>query len=142
VQALYAVISGPPEAARDWARFRALCRPDVRFLLATRTADGTPLTAPYDLERFVAEGTREFATRGLWEQELVSRTEHFGRVAHVFSSYESRLDRADAPVAARGVNSIQLVQEDDDAWRIAQLVWDRETPVQPLPAHLDGRAGA
>jgi hypothetical protein len=138
VHALYAVISGLPEQPRDWGRFRALCRPDARFVLATCTPDGKKLTEVYDVDRFVAEATREFALRGLWERELVGRVERFGRVAHVFSSYESRLDRADAPVVARGVNSIQLIEEPDGFWRIAQLTWDRATPSQPLPPGLAG----
>lgn len=138
VHALYAVLSGPPEESRDWARFRGLCRPDVRFVLATSTAEGDPVTEVYDVDRFIAEGTREFSERGLWERELAGRVERFGRIAHVFSGYESRLDRADAPVAARGVNSIQLIREADGGWRIAQLTWDRETPEQPLPADLSG----
>ena len=138
VHALYAIISGPPELPRDWARFRTLCRPDARFLLATRQADGAPFTQSFDVEAFVTEGTRDFAQRGLWERELVGRMERFGRVAHVFSSYESRLDSADAPVVARGVNSIQLVEEPDGSWRIAHLVWDRATAAQPLPRDLAG----
>jgi hypothetical protein len=140
VHALYAVISGPPEAPRDWTCFRALCRPDARFLLVTRQADGTPLMQVYDVDAFVTEGTREFAQRGLWERELVGRTERFGWVAHVFSAYESRLDRAGAPAVARGVNSKQLVDEPDGAWRIAYLIWDRETATQPLPPDLVGAA--
>ena len=140
VHALYAVISGPPNAPRDWARFRRLCCPDARFLLATRAPDGAPLTHAFDVDAFVAEGTRSFAERGLWERELVGRTERFGRVAHVFSSYESRLDRPDAPVVARGVNSIQLVEEPGGGWRIAHLTWDRLPATQPLPADLAGES--
>lgn len=141
VRALYALISGPAEEPRDWVQFRMLCRPDARFVLATYGADGEAVTMAYDLEQFITEGTREFATRGLWERELVGRVERFGRVAHVFSSYESRVDRVDAPVVARGVNSVQCVKEPDGAWRIAQLTWDRETPDQPLPADLDEPTG-
>jgi hypothetical protein len=140
VHALYTVISGPPDAPRDWARFRRLCRPDARFLLATRGPDGAPLTQAFDVDAFVAEGTRSFAQRGLWERELVGRSERFGRVAHVFSSYESRLDRPDAPVVSRGVNSIQLVEEPDGGWRIAHLTWDRVPAEQPLPPTWRGGA--
>lgn len=129
VRALYEVISGPAELARDWERFRALCRPDARFLLATVGPDGTPETHSWDLEGFIRDGTEHFAERGLWEHELVGHTDRFGRIAHVFSVYASRLDRPDAPVVSRGVNSIQLIDESGGgvpAWRIAHLTWDRE----------------
>jgi hypothetical protein len=129
VHALYDVISGPPEQARDWTRFRALCRPDVRFLLASVGEDGEPHTQAWDLESFIRDGTDQFAARGLWEFELVGHTDRFGRIAHVFSVYGSRLDRPEAPVISRGVNSIQLIEEwvgETVAWRIVHLIWDRE----------------
>jgi hypothetical protein len=141
VHALYEVISGPPEQPRDWARFRELCRPEARFLLATVGPDGAPLTQLWDVEGFVAEGRKSFAARGLWETELAARTERFGRVAHVFSSYATRLDRPDAPIVSRGVNSIQLVWDpaetgSEGAWHIAHLIWDRERPGSELPRDL------
>jgi hypothetical protein len=129
VHALYEVISGPPELPRDWDRFRALCRPDARFLLATVGPDGNPQTESWDLEGFIRDGTKDFAARGLWEHELVGHTDRFGRIAHVFSMYASRLDHADTAVVSRGVNSIQLIEELSGgaaAWRIAHLTWDRE----------------
>src|SRR5262245_35735078 len=141
VRALYEVISGPPGWPRDWARFRRLCRPDARFVLATVDSDGRPVTQAWDVDGFIREGTEHFAVRGLWESELSGRTERFGRIAHVLSAYASRLDQADAPVAARGVNSVQLIWEpagDGGAWLVAHNVWDRERPDLPLPHDLAG----
>ncbi|MGH7508503.1 MAG: hypothetical protein ACREMZ_03405 [Gemmatimonadales bacterium] len=129
VHALYETISGPPERARDWQRFRALCHPDARFLLATVGADGAPQTRWWDVEEFIREGIEEFSARGLWEHELVGHTDRFGRIAQVFSVYVACLDRPDSPVVARGVNCVQLVEEsvgDTAAWRIVHLAWDRE----------------
>jgi hypothetical protein len=136
VRALYDVISGPADEPRDWERFRALCLPDARFLLATQGPDGTPLTQSWSVEEFVAAGTSSFAARGLWEAEVGSERVQWGRLAHVFSAYATRLDAPDAPVVARGINSIQLVRDATGAWRIAQLAWDRERADQPLPPHL------
>lgn len=133
VEALYEVISGPPDAPRDWTRFRNLCRSNARFLLVRAHPDGTPLTAEWDVEGFVAEGTKRFGEAGLWEREIARRVTRFGRVAHVFSTYETRLRAPDAPVAARGINSIQLVEESGE-WTIAHLTWDVERPGNELPA--------
>jgi hypothetical protein len=132
VAALYDVISGAPDTPRDWARFRSLCRPNARFLLVRAHPDGTPLTAEWDVEGFVAEGTKRFADAGLWEREIARRVTRFGRVAHVFSTYETRLRAPDAPIAARGINSIQLVEE-GGVWTIAQLIWDVERAGNELP---------
>jgi len=141
VRALYEVISGPA-GPRDWARFRRLCRPDARFVLATVDADGQPVTQAWDVDSFIREGTEHFVRRGLWESHLGGRTERFGRIAHVLSAYGSRREGADAAVVARGVNSIQLIWEpagDGGAWLIAHNVWDRERPGVPLPQDLTGR---
>jgi hypothetical protein len=93
------------------------------------------------VDGFIREGTEHFAVRGLWESELGGRTERFGRIAHVLSAYASRLDEADTPIVARGVNSIQLIWEpngDGGAWLIAHNVWDRERPGLPVPHDLAG----
>ena len=146
VRALSEILSGRSDQARDWSRFRQLCRSDARFVLATAGSDGAPLTKCWDLEGFIGEGKQQVATRGLWETELVSRIERFGRVAHVFSSYASRLDNPDASAISRGVNSIQLIWEPANDltaghWRIAQLIWDRERTGVRLPAELDDTLG-
>lgn len=138
VLALYALISGAANVPRNWDRFRLLCRPYARFLLATVGPDGAPMTLVFDVDRFATDGAAEFAKRGLWERPLVQRVEQFGRIAHVFSAYETRVDHADAPVVARGVNSVQLVHDVVHGWQIAMLVWDRATDSQPLPADLGG----
>jgi hypothetical protein len=39
---------------------------------------------------------------------------------------------------ARGVNSVQLVNDVVHGWQIAMLVWDRAADSQPLPADLGG----
>jgi hypothetical protein len=64
VRALYEVISGPPGMPRDWARFRQLCRPDARFVLATVDADGQPVTQAWDGGRLHSRGHR--ALRRAW----------------------------------------------------------------------------
>ena len=133
VRALYEVISGPAGAPRDWARFRSLCRPDAAFILAASIGPaGAPVTERWDVEAFVATGVQEFAAAGLFEREIARRVERFGRIAHVFSTFETRRDGPDAPVAVRGINSVQLVRE-GDAWRIAHLVWDVERAPNVLP---------
>jgi hypothetical protein len=68
---------------------------------------------------------------GFYESEIARRTEVFGNIAHVFSTYESRRAKADAPFA-RGINSIQLLK-DGDRWWIVTIFWDAEQPNKPIP---------
>ena len=69
---------------------------------------------------------------GFYEIRNSPRHRKFGHIAHVFSTYESRL-RADGPVIARGINSIELFY-DGKRWWIASNIWDDERPNNPLPA--------
>ena len=68
------------------------------------------------------------------EVELARRTESFGDIAHVFSTFETRYgDEEGANRVRRGVASIQLYRR-DERWWITGMVWDRETFSKPLPA--------
>lgn len=134
VSALYDVISGPADQARDWDRFRALFEPGVRFLICRGDVDeGQPARGEWDIEEFVEAASAEYAKDGFWEREVHSRTEAFGGIAHVWSTYESRVGSPDSPPAARGINSVQCVRHDDRLW-IAHLVFDFEDAGTPIPA--------
>jgi len=64
-------------------------------------------------------------------------------VAHVWSAYAARLT-PDGPLLLRGANSLQLVH-DRGRWWIVSALWERESPLHPLPPELLGgsaRAGA
>jgi len=70
--------------------------------------------------------------KGFYEKEVHRVTQRFGNIAHVFSTYESRL-KIDGPVIARGINSIEAFW-DGQRWWIASAIWDEERPDNPLPA--------
>ena len=69
--------------------------------------------------------------RGFHERELARRTERFGHIAHVFSTYEGKV-AGDAP-PMRGINTIQLMN-DGRRWWIVSLMWEAESPKLGLPA--------
>lgn len=125
IAALYSVISGPP-GPRDWARFKALFVPEGR-LVPVSDAGPRILTQ----QDYVDRAGPAFAKDGFFETEIARRTERYGNVAHVFSTYESRRTTGSAPFA-RGINSIQLVRV-AGKWRILSITWQGETPGFPLP---------
>lgn len=138
--ALYDAISGPAGAERDWVRLRSLFDPRVRFLIGRWLADpdhSRDVVYEWDLEGFIAEGRAAWLEHGFWESEIGARIESFGKVAHVFSAYESRVGTEDAEPIGRGVNSIQLLRH-GGRWWIVGIVWDVETPGTPLPEELGG----
>jgi hypothetical protein len=133
VAALYDVISGPAGQARDWARFKALFAEGARLIPAAPRTDGN---APRALtpEDYVQRTSARFLETGFFEREIARRTDAFGTVLHVFSTYETRRSKDDPKPMARGINSIQLMKH-GGRWWIVTVMWDQERPDNPIPAH-------
>lgn len=131
ITALYGVISGPAGQARDWDRFRHLFAPGARLIPASPRRDGS---APVALspDDYVQRTSDNFMKNGFFEKEIARRTETFGTVTHVFSTYESRRTAADEKPMARGINSIQVMRH-ADRWWIVTVMWDQERPDNPIP---------
>lgn len=131
LDAVYDVISGPA-GERDWDRFRALFHPAGARLMSVRAdglgADGLVVMTPDD---YVARTGPYFAQNAFYETELAHRVERFGRIAQVFSTYESRRE-PDAEPFARGINSFQLYF-DGERWWVCSILWDQEAEGRPIP---------
>jgi hypothetical protein len=131
LHALYDVISGPA-GDRDWNRLRSLFVPEARLASAQKNKEGSLFLA--DVEGYVKSAGGYFKTHGFYEQAIVNRVQTFGNIAQVFSSYESRNAPNEKPFA-RGVNSIQAFN-DGSRWWVISILWDEETPTNPLPPDL------
>jgi len=59
------------------------------------------------------------------------KVETYGHLAHLWSTYELRL-QPDGPPTVRGINSIQAVF-DGKRWRVLEILWQAETPDLPIP---------
>ncbi len=134
VTAVYGVISGPAERERDWDRFRALFLPEARLIISAKTPEGATHFKEYKVEDFIAEAGKFYREKGFWEREIAERTEQFGNIAHVFSTYESRFGTEESPPIGRGINSVQAINI-DERWWIANLIWDVEQSQNPIPEH-------
>ena len=127
VKAVYDVISGPAGEQRDWDRFRGLFHPQGKLI--PRGDDGTDFWTP---EEYVERVDRFFLENGFFEEEVGRRTERYGNIAHVFSTYTSKRTLEDAEPFARGINSMQFVFE-DGRWWVVSIFWQGETDEFPLP---------
>jgi hypothetical protein len=133
ITALYEVISGPASQDRDWNRFRSLYRPDARLSLIQKGPAGQERLHSLQVEDFIrAVGPNYQTGAGFWERELGHRIDRFGSIAHAFTAYETRLTAPDGPVAARGINSLQMIHY-EGRWWVTNLVFDQETPTSPIP---------
>lgn len=132
VTALYEVISGDAGQARDWDRFRALTHPTARLMPTGRDAQGTAVARVFTPEEYIARSEPYMLEQGFHEREIARRTERFGAIAHVFSTYEARHSLSDSEPFVRGVNSIQLFH-DGARWWLISIYWQAETPDTPIP---------
>jgi hypothetical protein len=131
LHAIYDVISGPA-GDRDWNRFRSLFVPEARLTSTTRK-NGGPVRL-LDVEGFASGAGDYFKTHAFYESAIVNQVQKFGSIAQVFSSYESRNAPNEKPFA-RGINSIQLFF-DGSRWWVLSILWDEESPGNPLPPDL------
>jgi hypothetical protein len=125
VRAIYACISGPAGAPRDWARFRYLCHPRNLSLRTVVEADGSTWAQVFDTEQYIADVEILFATTDFFEVETDQRIERFGQIAHVWSKYDARASPDSPVLIKRGANSIQLCYE-KGRWWVFCTIWDNE----------------
>ena len=138
VAAAYDGISGPAGKKRDWDRERSLYMPGARLIpLAAKAGvagseDVDVAPQILDIEGFIARVEPYFQENGFYEKEIARRTEQFGKIAHVWSTYESRHNEADPEPFMRGINSIQLFN-DGKRWWIVSIYWQQESADAPIP---------
>ena len=85
-----------------------------------------------DVDAYIARVEPYFQKNGFFEKEIARRTERFGNIAHVWSTYESRYNPDDDEPFMRGVNSIQLFY-DGSRWWIVTIYWQHESSDNPIP---------
>ena len=129
IRALYAIVSGPANAAKDWARLQRLHAPGA-LITPTQHAPAGFAAAPQSLAQFIELNERIFAARGFYERGISQRLERFGHIAHVWSSYETR-EQPGGPVQARGLNSFQLLN-DGQRWCVLSATWETDIAEHPL----------
>jgi hypothetical protein len=111
---------------------RALFAPGARLIPAVYRPDSVPTLRVLDLEQYIAQVGPRLEASGFFEREIARRTERYGGVTQVFSTYESRRAVADPAPFARGINSIQLFF-DGKRWWIVTIFWEGERPSNPIP---------
>jgi len=132
VAALYDVISGPAGKKRDWNRFRSLFIPGARLIPTGKRQSGEISSRVMTADDYATASGKYLEENGFFEKEVARRLESFGNIAHVFSTYESRHKADDAKPFARGINSIQLMN-DGKRWWIVTVFWQGEGADNPLP---------
>jgi hypothetical protein len=128
IRGVYDVISGPPGQKRDFDHMRSLFASG-----ATLKAIAPKGLRGGSLEDYISRNSAILEKEGFTERELGRRVELWGGLATAWSAYDGRT--ANGSFHERGINSFQLVKI-DGKWLVASILWQEETPENPLPANL------
>jgi hypothetical protein len=132
VAAVYDVISGPANKKRDWDRMRSLFVPGARLIPTGPRQPSGYGTRVLTVDEYITRAQPFMEKEGFFEKESARRSEMFGQIAHIFSTYESRHTADEAKPFQRGINSIQLMN-DGTRWWIVTIFWQGEDEKNPLP---------
>ncbi len=133
IAALYDVISGPAGQTRNWDRMRSLFIPNARLIPTSKAQDGTIRHRVMSVDDYITQVGPNLERNGFFEREIGRKTDTFGNVTHAFSAYDSKRTAQDPQPFARGINSIQLLN-DGKRWWIVTVYWDSERPDNQIPA--------
>ncbi|MBC3875413.1 hypothetical protein [Undibacterium flavidum] len=131
VAALYDVISGGVGQVRDWNRMRSLFIPEARIMAIGPKRDSKDLGLRIlSLSDYIANSGPILVDTGFRERELSRKTEQWGELAQVFTTYETTRDANKS--TQRGINSVQLMH-DGTRWWIISLLFEAERIQLSLP---------
>jgi hypothetical protein len=133
IEAIDAAVSGPGN--QDRTCFRGLFAPDARLIPIRSGADGTAtpriLTVQDWIDLVAKRGDAVF-----YERQVKVTAETWDHMAHLWSTYETRTTPDGKPpegkIIDHGINSIQAIF-DGKQWHIIQIVWQAQTPANPVP---------
>jgi hypothetical protein len=125
IAAVYDVISGPAGKKRNWDRMRSLFLPGARLIPTNPRQPGGYGSRVLSVDEYIARAEPFMEKEGFFEKEAARKTEQFGQIAHLFSTYESRRTPDDPKPFQRGINRTR--------WWIVTIFWEGEDEKNPLP---------
>jgi hypothetical protein len=134
---LYGVISGDAGVKRDWDLFNHLFLPGAKLMPTQITKDGKAIVSYLSPQDYVDRSGPWLESNGFHEKEVHRTVEQFGNIYHVFSTYEAYKAATDTEPFLRGINSIQVLH-DNERWWIANIYWQAESEDLQLTAEQLG----
>ena len=137
IAAVYDVISGPAGQKRNWDRMRTLFVSDARMIATAKRQTGEFVRRSMSVEDYITNSGPVLERDGFFEIEIGRKTEQYGNIVHLFSTYESKRTTADEKPFMRGINSIQL-WNDGKRWWVITIFWQSESKDVPIPEKYIG----
>lgn len=138
IKAVYDVISGPVGEKRNWDRMRTLFVTDARMMPSGKRPNGEVVRRVLSVEDYINSSGPFLEKNGFFESEIGRKTEQYGNIVHVFSTYESRRAKTEEKPFMRGINSFQL-WNDGKRWWVLSILWESETKENPIPEKYIGK---
>ena len=153
VQELYSTISFSKASEANFDRFKKLFKPDARLIYFSKNYERGNVfwilpdnvlnlfnstknsVEQLKLETFVIRLKEQIDNgniKSFYEYELAKTIDKFGKIAHVFSTYEAKELPESLKVIQKGINSIQLIF-DKERWWITSLMWYNEDSKYEIP---------
>ena len=123
INAFYEIVSGEAGKKRQWERDSSIHDPNAIYSYLDNV-NGEFKQVTMSLKDFHKQTDAMIMETAFYESEINREMRLFGNIAHVWSTYETRLVK-NGPVARRGINSIQLFF-DKGKWNIVSLIFERE----------------
>jgi hypothetical protein len=133
IETLYGVISGEKGEERDWELFKYLFKPEAKLIPSGKNAEGMYGVRYMSPDDYIENTGKWLVENGFYEKEIFRKSESFGNITHLFSTYESFNSKSDTEPFMRGINSIQLLN-DGDRWWVVNIYWTQESEENPIPA--------
>jgi hypothetical protein len=138
ITAVYDVISGPAGQKRNWDRMRTLFIPEAHIIAIGKRANGELTKRVMTVEEYINNSGPFLEKEGFFEKEIGRKTEEYGNIVHLFSTYESRRTPTDEKPFMRGINSFQL-WNDGKRWWVVNIFWQSEGKDNPIPEKYVGK---
>lgn len=132
MKASYEVVSGEKGAKRQWERDNYLHHQMAVYSYFDR---GLNKQSTMTLQEFHRETDEMVFETAFYENEVNREVRVFGNIAHVWSTYETRLEK-NGKVERRGINSVQLIFE-NNRWYIISWTFFGETDENRIPKTFD-----
>lgn len=132
IATLYSVISGDKGETRDWDLFKHLFKKDAKLIPTGKNKKGETNVRYMSPEEYIKTSGKWLVKNGFYEVEIKRETQTFGKITHVFSTYQSFKRKDDKKPFMRGINSIQLFN-DGKRWWIVNIFWMQESEENPIP---------
>lgn len=129
---LYELISGSDDYERPWDEISMLFLPGARLRMEVPRDDGSVRSGDWSIDEFARDAGEFYRRNGFWEMEVARRVERFGNIAHIFSTYESRIGDPKSDPVTRGINSVQVLRQ-GGRWQIVSIVFHMEQPGVSIP---------